>query len=155
MLHKAINLRSDYKFAVEFSRTGFFNLAITDNIASSTWLIAPSQQVSKPRKKMQEWVFDDISFWVFLSGLSDCRLKLPQSLPFLALIVFTRGLMRKIKVRRSYKDILFGIIGCLDVRMRYLWIIFYYWQNNIYTLVDRTNILPPSEFFIPKLILSS
>ena len=56
----------------------------------------------------------------FLSGLSDCRLKLPQSLPFLALIVFTRGLMRKIKVRRSYKDILFGIIGCLDVRMRYL-----------------------------------
>ena len=30
-----------------------------------------------------------------------------------------------------------------------------YWQNNTYTLVDRTNILPPLEFSIPKLILFS
>ena len=43
----------------------------------------------------------------------------------------------------------------LVVRTRNLWIIFYYWQNNIYTLVDRTNILPPLEFLIPKLILFS
>ena len=48
----------------------------------------------------------------------------------------------------SDKDILFGIIGCEDE-------IFYYWQNNIYTLVDRANILPLLEFLIPKLILFS
>ena len=47
----------------------------------------------------------------FLSGLSDCRLKLPQSLPFLALIVFTRGLMRKIKVRRSLDNLKDGCVN--------------------------------------------
>ena len=41
----------------------------------------------------------------------------------------------------SDKDILFGIIGCENE-------IFYNWQNNIYTLVDRANILPPLEFLI-------
>ena len=55
----------------------------------------------------------------------------------------------KVKIENlSDKDILFGIIGCEDE-------IFYYWQNNIYNLVDRANILPPLEFLIPKLILFS
>lgn len=47
----------------------------------------------------------------FLSGLSDCRLRLPQSLPFLALIVFTRCLKRKIKDRRSLDNLKDGCVN--------------------------------------------
>ena len=44
----------------------------------------------------------------------------------------------------SDKDILFGIIGCEDeIFVNHI----LYWQNNIYTLVDRTNILPPLELY--------
>ena len=42
----------------------------------------------------------------------------------------------KVKIENlSDKDILFGIIGCEDEILR---IVFYCWQNNIYTLVYRT-----------------
>ena len=50
------------------------------------------------------------------------------------------------------KDILFGIIGCEEeIFVNHILLL----ANDIYTLVDRTNMLPPLEFFIPKLILSS
>ena len=43
----------------------------------------------------------------------------------------------KVKIENlSDKDIVFGI---LDVRTRYLWIIFYYWQNNIILYSCRQN----------------
>ena len=44
----------------------------------------------------------------------------------------------------------------LDVRTRFLWIVFYCWQTiSILLYTEQNNILPSLEFLIPKLILFS
>ena len=55
---------------------------------------------------------------------------------------------RKVKIE-IFQTKIYRLV-LLDERTRYLWIIFYYWQNKIYNLVNRTNILPPLEFLFPK-----
>ena len=57
----------------------------------------------------------------------------------------------KVKIENlSDIDILFGIIGCEDeIFVNHILLL----ANNIYTLVDRTNILPPLELLFSKLIM--